>query len=98
MKPHLSDDGDIFHMEGLASVLPECDTRPAVDLIIWIMITFTLFVRTASFDKGDYLDIADDNNYGESYPAPCRVSFEHKFQCLWFPTPQLNCLPKKNLS
>ena len=39
MKPHLSDDGDIFHMEGLASVLPECDTRPAVDLIIWLMIT-----------------------------------------------------------
>ena len=31
---HLSDDGDIFHMEGLASMLPECDTRTTVDLMI----------------------------------------------------------------
>ena len=51
IKSHLSDDGDIFHMEGLASMLPQGDTRTAVDLIIWIRITIL------PFHNGDCLDL-----------------------------------------
>ena len=71
-------------------MLPECNTRTTMDLIV-DLIAINMRASYLVYIMISYIILLLQHQ-DESYSAPCKVSFEHRFRYLLFPTPLLHCL------